>query len=119
MLVVPSEIDIYDWLEGQIANGGGIPHAVEHNNCIYLVRSIFPEKSEGSLLEDIGFKLSADRKRWERCSSCRGVGRIDCCDAADCKKCGGLFTAWCADCEAGRMQIRMDEAERKFHASSL
>lgn len=33
-----------------------------------------------------------------KCDTCGDVGRVDCCDDRDCKRCGGLFTADCGDC---------------------
>ena len=33
-----------------------------------------------------------------KCDTCGDVGRVDCCDDRDCKRCGGLFTADCKDC---------------------
>ena len=33
-----------------------------------------------------------------KCDTCGDVGRVDCCDDRDCKRCGGLFTADCQDC---------------------
>lgn len=111
---VPVPEDVYDWIERRIANGDAISHAIEYDGVVYLAIPVFPELSEGSLIEDIGFRLSADGKTWKRCLRCRGVSRVDCCDRIDCERCRGLFTAWCTECEAGRRQIAIDDAEREF-----
>lgn len=97
-LTAPPEMDIYDFIESRIASGSGIPYVIKHKGCLYLAKPIFPQDSEGSLVEDIGFTLSADGNRWERCSHCKGVGRLDCCDDLSCEKCNGLFTRICENC---------------------
>lgn len=33
-----------------------------------------------------------------RCMTCRGVGRLDCCNKVDCLDCGGFFKKLCPDC---------------------
>ena len=108
---------MYEILERRIANGDPISHAIEHDGVVYLAIPVIPELSEGSLIEDMGFRLSADGKTWRRCRLCRGIGRVDCCEQLDCERCQGLFTAWCTACEAGRLQIAIDDAERKFRHS--
>lgn len=53
--------------------------------------------STESVLERIGFRRDA-KGNLVRCKTCRGVGRLDCCDRIDCLDCGGLFTKDCPDC---------------------
>lgn len=53
--------------------------------------------STTSLMESIGFRPNEDGDLC-RCKTCRGVGRLDCCDKIDCLDCGGLFTKDCPDC---------------------
>ena len=50
-----------------------------------------------SVMERIGFRRDAEGNL-VRCKTCRGVGRLDCCDRIDCLDCGGLFTKDCPDC---------------------
>ena len=50
-----------------------------------------------SVMEDIGFRRNEDGDL-VRCRTCRGVGRLDCCERIDCLDCGGLFTKDCPDC---------------------
>jgi len=50
-----------------------------------------------SVMEDIGFSRN-ENGDLVRCKTCRGVGRLDCCDTTDCLDCGGLFTKDCPDC---------------------
>jgi hypothetical protein len=50
-----------------------------------------------SVMERIGFKRNEDGDL-VRCKTCRGVGRLDCCEETDCLDCGGLFTRDCPDC---------------------
>jgi hypothetical protein len=50
-----------------------------------------------SLMEAIGFRRN-DEGDLVRCMTCRGVGRVDCCDKLDCLDCGGLFTKDCPHC---------------------
>jgi hypothetical protein len=51
-----------------------------------------------SLMVAIGFRKNAEGDL-VRCNTCRGVGRLDCCEKIDCLDCGGLFTKDCPDCE--------------------
>jgi hypothetical protein len=50
-----------------------------------------------NVMHTIGFKEN-DSGELVRCLTCRGVGRLDCCDKADCLDCGGLFTKLCPNC---------------------
>ena len=50
-----------------------------------------------AVMERIGFKKNEDGEM-VRCKTCRGVGRLDCCEETDCLDCGGLFTRDCPDC---------------------
>ncbi len=119
MLTTPGGCDVYEWLEEKIRKCEPIPHAICHDGCIYLAKPISPELSEGSLIEDIGFRFDAERNVWCRCKTCLGVSYVDCCEELDCKKCNGLFARWCEDCEAGRGQIAIDKAEKKFKDRAL
>lgn len=53
--------------------------------------------STESVMERIGFSRNEDGDL-VRCKTCRGVGRLDCCEEIDCLDCGGLFTKDCPDC---------------------
>ena len=117
MQTVPDNEDVYEWLEGRIASGEGIAHAILHRGAVMLAIPVIPELSEGSLIQDIGFRLSEDGKMWTRCKICRGIGRVDCCEESDCQRCRGLFTAWCTHCSAGLLQIAIDKAEREYAQS--
>lgn len=50
-----------------------------------------------SVMERIGFRRNEDGDL-VRCKTCKGVGRLDCCDKLECLDCGGLFTRLCPDC---------------------
>lgn len=50
-----------------------------------------------AVMERIGFRKNKNGEL-VRCKTCRGVGRLDCCERIDCLDCGGLFTKDCPDC---------------------
>jgi hypothetical protein len=53
--------------------------------------------STSAIMQEIGFRPNKDGEL-QRCRTCRGVGRLDCCDKIDCLDCGGLGTKFCTDC---------------------
>lgn len=50
-----------------------------------------------SVMERIGFRRNDDDEL-VRCKTCKGVGRLDCCDKLSCLDCGGMSTRICRDC---------------------
>ena len=50
-----------------------------------------------NIMLNIGFSRN-EAGELVRCQTCRGVGRLDCCDKIDCLDCGGLGTKFCSDC---------------------
>lgn len=52
------------------------------------------------------------------CGTCHGIGYVDCCDSfPGCSHVDVL--PWCGECELGRGQKRLDEAERQFRRANM
>ncbi len=80
------------------------PGSVRLNTSISCFRILATRwNSGGGTPNYINFYFEIGSTYWPEeepaeCSTCNDVGRVDCCDAVDCKQCGGLFTKDCPDC---------------------